>query len=52
MIMRDRARVTLCLGVISAAVVAAVTGTGRQAQADDPNSAPNPYHAVDHWAKH
>jgi streptogramin lyase len=51
MIMRDRVHVTLCRGLISAAVVAALSMTGRQAQADDPNSAPNPYHAVDHWAK-
>ncbi len=49
--MRHRAQTTLCLGLIGAAVLAAVDMTGRQAQADDPNSAPNPYHAVEHWAK-
>lgn len=49
--MRDRIRVMLCSGlVIGAAALGAVVVTGRQAQADDPNSAPNPYHVVEHWA--
>jgi hypothetical protein len=41
---------TLCLGLAVAALVAAFA-VGQQVQADDPNSAPNPYHVVDNWAK-
>ena len=32
-------------------LLAALALAGGQVQADDPNSAPNPYHVVDHWAK-
>jgi DNA-binding beta-propeller fold protein YncE len=49
--MRDRARMALCLGLVGVALAAALAITGRQAQADDPNSAPNPYHVIEHWAK-
>ncbi len=49
--MRDRARIVLCSGLVGAAVCVAFAVMGRQAQADDPNSAPNPYHVVEHWAK-
>jgi sugar lactone lactonase YvrE len=53
--MRERARtaprLTICLGLFGAAVAAAFTFTGWQAQADDPNSAPNPYHVIENWAK-
>jgi sugar lactone lactonase YvrE len=55
--MRGRAgitrRITLCLGLIGAAIAAAFVSSGRQAQAlaNDPNSAPNPYHVVEGWAK-
>jgi DNA-binding beta-propeller fold protein YncE len=49
--MRDRARIILCVGLVGAAVVAAFAMTGKQAQADDPNSAPNPYQVVENWAK-
>ena len=57
--MRGRAgitrRITLCLGLIGAAIAAAFVTTGRQALAqtlaNDPNSAPNPYRIVEGWAK-
>lgn len=49
--MRNRARVTLCVGLVGAAAVAAIVMSGGRVQADDPNSAPNPYHVVDNWAK-
>ena len=49
--MRDRASVMLCVGLVGAAAVAAFALVGKQARADDPNSAPNPYHVVDNWAK-
>jgi len=49
--MRERAKMTLCMGLIGAAVVGVVAISGGPVQADDPNSAPNPYHVVEHWAK-
>ena len=50
--MRKRAKITLCVGLVSVTVVAgAVAISGGKVQADDPNSAPNPYHVVEHWAK-
>ena len=49
--MRDRARVTLCVAVVGLATVAALAVTAGRVQADDPNSAPNPYHVVENWAK-
>jgi sugar lactone lactonase YvrE len=49
--MRQGARITLCAGLVGTAVVAAVGVSGGRVQADDPNSAPNPYHVVEHWAK-
>jgi DNA-binding beta-propeller fold protein YncE len=53
--MRQRARLTprltLCLGLVGLSVAAAVAVSGGQVRADDPNSAPNPYHVVEHWAK-
>ncbi len=49
--MRARTRATLCASVVGVAVAAAFTMTGGSVQADDPNSAPNPYHVIDHWAK-
>jgi DNA-binding beta-propeller fold protein YncE len=49
--MRERARVALCLGLVGAAVAGATAFSTGQVQADDPNSAPNPYHVVEHWAK-
>src|SRR5580704_8147906 len=49
--MRDRARVTLCAALTVAAVAAGLAMTGGRVQADDPNSAPNPYHVVEKWAK-
>ncbi len=49
--MRNRANVMLCAGLAGAAAVAAIAMSGGRVQADDPNSAPNPYHVVDNWAK-
>jgi outer membrane protein assembly factor BamB len=50
--MRHRAGLVLSVVAVLAAVAAAIFATaGRQAQADDPNSAPDPYHVVNDWAK-
>jgi len=49
--MRERVGVMLCLGLVGAAVFGAMTLSVSQVQADDPNSAPNPYRVVEHWAK-
>src|SRR3984885_12625428 len=49
--MRNRASVTLWVGLFGAAVAGAVVVSAGRVPADDPNSAPNPYHAVDNWAK-
>jgi sugar lactone lactonase YvrE len=51
LIMRQGAYAALCLGLIGTALATAIAMNGRPAQADDPNSAPNPYHVVEHWAK-
>ncbi|HVU43578.1 MAG TPA: peptidyl-alpha-hydroxyglycine alpha-amidating lyase family protein [Xanthobacteraceae bacterium] len=49
--MRQRTGAMLSAAVLGVAVIALFSIDGRQAKADDPNSAPNPYHVVDHWAK-
>ena len=49
--MRQRTGAMLSAAVLGIAVIALFSIDGRQAKADDPNSAPNPYHVVDHWAK-
>jgi len=49
--MRDRARLMLCGALVGTAVVAALAAGGGLVRADDPNSAPNPYHVVENWAK-
>ena len=49
--MRNRARLMLCAALAGTAGIAALTVTGGRVQADDPNSAPNPYHVVENWAK-
>ena len=49
--MRERVGVVICVGLVGAAVFGAMTLSVSQVQADDPNSAPNPYHVVEHWAK-
>jgi hypothetical protein len=49
--MRKRMQLGLCVGFVGAAVAGAITLSTGQVQADDPNSAPNPYHVVEHWAK-
>ena len=49
--MRTRANMMVCLILLGTTLGAGFAVTGRQAQADDPNSAPNPYHLVANWAK-
>jgi DNA-binding beta-propeller fold protein YncE len=49
--MCERARITLCAALFGAAIIGVLALAGGQVQADDPNSVPNPYHVVDHWAK-
>src|ERR1700691_1683801 len=49
--MRNRARVTLCVGLGGAAAVAAIVMWGGRGQAAAANSAPNSYHVVYNWAK-
>ena len=48
--MRDYARAMLWLAA-TAAVLAGISTGGGRVQAEDPNSAPNPYRVVEHWAK-
>jgi hypothetical protein len=47
--MRLRTQAILCFVLAAGALAAAFTG--RPAQADDPNSAPNPYRVIEHWAQ-
>ena len=49
--MRESVRATLYASLVSAAVGGAIAISASQVQADDPNSAPNPYRVVEHWAK-
>ena len=49
--MRDHARAMFWLAAAGAAVLAGISAGGGPVQAQDPNSAPNPYHVVEHWAK-
>jgi DNA-binding beta-propeller fold protein YncE len=49
--MRDRARATLWAAAIGTAAVGSMALSTGRVQADDPNSAPNPYHVVENWAK-
>jgi sugar lactone lactonase YvrE len=49
--MRDHARTLLWLATAGVAVLAGISAGGERVQAEDPNSAPNPYHVVEHWAK-
>jgi DNA-binding beta-propeller fold protein YncE len=49
--MRDRARLMLGVTLAGLTAVAALAVTGARVRADDPNSAPNPYHVVENWAK-
>jgi hypothetical protein len=48
--MHNPARVMLWLAA-AMAVLASVSAGGGRVQAEDPNSAPNPYHVVEHWAQ-
>jgi DNA-binding beta-propeller fold protein YncE len=50
--MRERARqMMLSLGLAATALAATFAIVDRSARAEDPNSAPNPYHVVSDWAK-
>jgi len=49
--MRHRAGFMLSAAILGVAAVAFFMIPGPLAKADDPNSAPNPYHVVEHWAK-
>jgi DNA-binding beta-propeller fold protein YncE len=49
--MRHGAGFILSLAVVATAAVAVLGVAGKQVRADDPNSAPNPYHVVNDWAK-
>jgi hypothetical protein len=49
--MRNRTSAALSAAAIGVAVVGSMVVSARQVQADDPNSAPNPYHVVENWAK-
>jgi len=49
--MRKRASLVLGAGLIATAIAGALAVSAGRVQADDPNSAPNPYHVVDNWAK-
>src|SRR5271169_1578546 len=51
MTMRNRAKLTLGVALVGVAAVATLAVTGGRVQADDPNSAPNPYHVIENWAK-
>ena len=48
--MRGHARAMLWLAAAGVAVLAIIAADSGGVQAADPNSAPNPYHVVDHWA--
>ncbi len=49
--MRDPARAVLWLAAAGVAVLAGISVGGGPVRAEDPNSAPNPYHVVEHWAQ-
>jgi sugar lactone lactonase YvrE len=49
--MRNRASTALSATAIGAVLVGSMMVSARQVQADDPNSAPNPYHVIENWAK-
>src|SRR5262245_56667834 len=49
--MRETVRAALCASIIGAAVSGAIVVSASQVRADDPNSTPNPYRVVEHWAK-
>ena len=50
--MRDPAKMPLCVSLVGTALVAgSIVICNGQVQADDPNSAPNPYRVIEHWAK-
>jgi DNA-binding beta-propeller fold protein YncE len=49
--MRHRASVMLSAAFLGAAVIVLFAINGRPAKADDPNSAPDPFHIVNNWAQ-
>src|SRR5580698_5116203 len=50
-VMRRSVRLTFFASLVGVAVSGAIAISASQVQADDPNSAPNPYRVVEHWAK-
>ena len=48
--MRDHARAMLLFAAAGVVVLAVASASAARAQEADPNSAPNPYRVVDHWA--
>jgi WD40 repeat protein len=49
--MREHARAMLWLAAAGVAILGGISAGMGPVQAEDPNSAPNPYHVVEHWAK-
>jgi hypothetical protein len=49
--MRDHARGMLWLAAAGMAIFGGISAGTGPVQAEDPNSAPNPYHVIEHWAK-
>jgi DNA-binding beta-propeller fold protein YncE len=49
--MRDHARAMLLFAAAGFVVLAVASASAARAQEADPNSAPNPYRVVDHWAE-
>ena len=49
--MRHRAGFMLSAAILGVGAAAIFAIPGPQAKADDPNSAPNPYHVISNWAK-
>jgi DNA-binding beta-propeller fold protein YncE len=45
------ARLAFCAALVGGTAVAGLATTGGVVQADDPNSAPNPYRVIEHWAQ-
>jgi len=49
--MRERMRMMVYASLLALSVAAAIAASGARVEADDPNSAPNPYRLVAGWAK-
>jgi hypothetical protein len=49
--LRDRVRLVLCAALVGAAAAVVLAATGGRVRAGDPNSAPNSYRVIEHWAQ-